>query len=169
MSCDLPAYAWPEVMPGAKLPHGFDFTPFIARWRELGQDYSTGAMVRVMGVRGFQYEATTGGQTGDKRVYWPTTVGGTVQDGSVTWTCRAVTTASLLTTLSDVTWTAPDGATVTSDAEYGQVGVAFIEVASTVATGTDLEFTLEATLADGSNLPVRAVLPVRVPERQCCA
>jgi hypothetical protein len=169
MSCDQDAFSWPEVMPGAKLPHGFDFTPFIARWREPGQEYSTGAMVRVAGVRGLQYEATTGGQTGDRPVMWPTTIGNTVQDGSVTWTCRAVDATSLLTTVASATWTAPSGATVTGETVYGQVATATIEVDAGVVTGTDLAFTLAASMADSSILPVRVVLPVRVPERQCCA
>lgn len=169
MSCDAPARSWPAVMPGSKLPHGYDFGPHIARFREPGQDYSTGAMVRVHGVRGFQYEATTGGQTGDQPVRWPRVLGEAATDGSVTWTCRAAATTSLLTTVSSVAWTAPTGATVTSDTVYGQVATATIEIASTVADGSDLELTITATYADGSIEPVRVVLPIRVPEPADCA
>lgn len=168
MSCDTPAYEWEPMMPGAKLPRGFDFAPLITRWHEQGVDFSTGAMVRVPGVAGFQYEATTGGQTGTKPVRWPTTIDATVQDGSVTWTCRAVATTSLLTTVSDVTWTADDGVTITSPTEYGQVGTATVEVDADVANGTDIGFTLSATLVDGSILPVRVIQPIRVPEAADC-
>lgn len=167
MTCESVAYEWPEVMPGAKLSRGFDFGPLITRWRESGQDYSTGAMVRVPGKRGYQYEATTGGQAGDKPVLFPTTIAATVTDGSVTWTCRAAATTSLLTTVATVVWTAGTGATVTGDSVIGQVAVATVEIASTVASGEDIEFTLTATMADGSILPVKIYQPVRVPERPC--
>lgn len=156
-------------MPGAKVPRGFDFAPLITRWREAGVEYSASAMVRVPGVRGFQYEATSGGQTGDRPVLWPTTIDQTVRDGSVTWTCRAAATTSLLTTVTDVDWEADAGVTVTAETEYGQVSVATVEVSEDVATGTDIGFTLSATMADGSILPVRVILPVRIPTAACCA
>jgi hypothetical protein len=123
-------------------------------------------MVRVPGVPGVQFEATSGGQAGDKPVHWPTTIGAEVTDGSITWTCRATAVTSLLTTVASVAWAGPSGATVTGETVYGQVGVATVEVDAS-ADG-DLEFTLAATMADGSILPVRCVLPVRTPERQCC-
>lgn len=46
---------------------------------------------------GFYYEATVAGTTGGTEPGWPTTPGGTVADGTVTWTARAKVS---------VTWTA---------------------------------------------------------------
>ena len=51
---------------------------------------------------GLYYECTTAGTTGAAEPTWPTTVGNTVVDGTVTWTCRAstVTTAATAICLS---------------------------------------------------------------------
>lgn len=38
---------------------------------------------------GWRYECTTGGTSGGTEPTWPTTLGATVVDGTVTWTCRS--------------------------------------------------------------------------------
>jgi len=56
---------------------------------------------------GFCYEVTTAGTTSGTEPDWPTTVGGTVLDGMVTWTCKsAVTLSDAMTTHVNyiVTW-----------------------------------------------------------------
>ena len=40
---------------------------------------------------GYRYECTTAGTSGGTEPTWPTTVGGTVADGTAVWTCRAFT------------------------------------------------------------------------------
>lgn len=51
--------------------------------------YALGAFARPTSANGFNYEATTGGTSAGSEPTWPTTVGGTVVDGTVTWTCRS--------------------------------------------------------------------------------
>ena len=59
---------------------------------------------------GFEYECTTGGQTSPTEPKWPTTVAGTVTDGSVTWTARAFST-NATDTISSANVNAPTGVT----------------------------------------------------------
>lgn len=53
--------------------------------------YATGAFVRPTVVNGFRFKVTAGGggNSGAGEPVWPTTVGGTVVDGALTWTCQA--------------------------------------------------------------------------------
>lgn len=50
--------------------------------------YALGIFRRPTTLNGFRYEVTTAGTTAAGEPAWPTTVGATVVDGTVTWTCR---------------------------------------------------------------------------------
>lgn len=47
----------------------------------------------VTNQNGYYYTASTGGETGPTEPTWPTTIGQTVNDGSVVWTCTGTTIA----------------------------------------------------------------------------
>ncbi len=47
--------------------------------------YSVGDIVFPTSANGFVYEATSGGTSGASEPAWPTTLGGTVTDNTVTW------------------------------------------------------------------------------------
>lgn len=55
-----------------------------------------GALGRPAAVNGSLYQATTAGTTGTTEPAWPTGAGGTVTDGTVTWTCLGAATAATL-------------------------------------------------------------------------
>lgn len=57
--------------------------------------YSLGNFRRPTTVNGFRYEVTTAGTSGGSEPTWPTTPGNTVVDGTVTWTCRAMTVTDI--------------------------------------------------------------------------
>lgn len=51
--------------------------------------YALGDYVVPTTENGYRYECTTAGTSGTTEPVWPTTIGATVTDGSVVWTCRA--------------------------------------------------------------------------------
>ena len=61
---------------------------FYDPWR-VSTAVSAGVTVRPTTGNGKLYECTTAGTTAATEPTWPTTVGNTVADGTVVWTCRA--------------------------------------------------------------------------------
>lgn len=51
--------------------------------------YTLGALVFPTGGNGYVYSCTTAGMSANTPPVWPTTIGATVQDGSVVWTAAA--------------------------------------------------------------------------------
>lgn len=75
--------------------------------------YAAGQIVRPAAGNGFVYQALTAGTTAGTVPTYPTTVGGTVTDGGVTWLC--VGTGVVQVTMSGTaSWTAPSGQTLTA-------------------------------------------------------
>lgn len=54
--------------------------------------YGLGDVVKPTSPNGYVYECTTEGTSGANEPSWPTSVGSTVEDGSVVWTCGVVET-----------------------------------------------------------------------------
>lgn len=136
--------------PSAVLPVVFDFaTRHLAQYWQPGASVDLSFRVRPRNANGFEYECTSAGQTraADREPTWPLVPGQTVVDGSVTWTCRLLSTASLSGTVQSVTWTADSGITLSGQSLQGQAARAF------VGGGTDgqtYRITATATCSDGT-------------------
>jgi hypothetical protein len=168
MSCDPQALAWEAVAPGSTVKCEVDFTGSLVNWHVQGHYYALTARVRVPGVAGLEYECTIAGETGAAPVRWPKVAAGTVTDGSVVWTARAISTASLLATISGTpTWTVPTGYTVSGEAINNNIASALIAVPA-AANGDDAQVTILPVRSDAQVLPQLVILPVRTPTVRAC-
>lgn len=168
MTCESEAVAWPAIAPGSTVKCEFDLGPTLVNYHRQGTSYGLSNRVRVAGVAGFEFEATTAGETGTAPVRWPKTAGQTVTDGSVVWTARAISTASLLATVTGTpTWTVPTGYTATAEAISNNIASALVSVPAS-ADGDDAQITITPVRSDSQVLPQLVILPVRTPTYRAC-
>lgn len=165
MSCETEkASVWPSKDPEETLDYAVDFEPFLTRFWERGTTYTTSTRVRPTRPNGFEYECTSGGQSAQREPIWPTTLGATKTDGSITWTCRAVSSSSLTASIDGTpTWEA-DGVTISGETVSDSLAIAYI---SGGTDGEDYSVQVIATMTDGTIRAKTVILPVRVPVRVC--
>lgn len=86
----------------------------LARRRLPNQPYALGVRARPNDrpATGFEYESSGGQSDGKAEPRWPMVLGATVLDGSITWTCVALSNASLIWRINGVTYTVPTGITL---------------------------------------------------------
>ncbi|MBA7508024.1 hypothetical protein ES706_06755 [subsurface metagenome] len=71
-----------------------------AAW-QASISYSLGTFVWPTTFNGYKYECTAAGISGATEPTWPTTLGQTVTDGTVTWTCHSPETAVTYSTIPE--------------------------------------------------------------------
>jgi hypothetical protein len=167
MTCKpVTAAVWPSKPPDAVLDYGVNFERECARqWLPM-TDYSLTQHIRIFDAgkpSGFQYQPTTAGRTGSSRPAFPSSLGATVADGSVVWTCVPLSTASLIRTLSGVpVWTCEDsGIVIGSQSVIEFIGRTTL---GSGADGTDYVVKIVGPTSDGLSIVQYAVLPVRIPK-----
>lgn len=143
--------------PEAVLDYVADFTAHCVRYRDSNRDYANGTAVQPRKPSGFQYRSSAG-RTGSSEPLWPTVLGRTVQDGSVTWTAEAISADSLTRTVSSVAWTADAGVTVTPITLTGNLASVLI---SGGEDGQDYAVECVATCSD----PTKPVVPLNIQVR----
>lgn len=131
MTCDSRIIQEECLIIGDRVPITVDLSLIAARRWRRGAIFSSGDHIRGS-KPGFEFEAGGDGQTGDKEPRWPKTLNGTVQDGSIEWTAKAVSTSSLLKTLASATWEADASITISGDAidNTEQTAIAYLEPAT---------------------------------------
>lgn len=134
---------------------------FLVRTWAPGTQFANELTVRPFGFpTGFQY-SSSGGWSGLVEPRWPTTVGGTVTDGSITWTCEAISNDSLNATIATSAWSAEAGITVDNDTLTNTEGVQIVTVEVSGGTaGQTFDITNVVTLSDGA--VEESVLEVKV-------
>lgn len=147
-----------EQHPSAELDYSVEFAGHCARIREPATDYALNAVVLAPRSTGLQYRATTAGRTGTTEPRYPTTAGQTVTDGSVVWTAEAVSSSSLVRTLSTATWSATSGLTVGTPTNAGTKSTVLI---SGGVDGQDYEVTCVAECSDGTSAVASFTVQIR--------
>jgi hypothetical protein len=134
ISTFVPAYdAWqsdsPYALKSIIVPANIPWAPKVA--------YSAQSAIipTAANVNGFYFVATAGGTSGATEPTWPSTIGNTVSDGTVTWTCAGSTLYF---------YTATQGGTSANSTQKGLFGTI---VPTTVPAFPQ---TIGATLTDGS-------------------
>lgn len=145
-----------------KVPVQFDWHDFLANDWQPGRAYaSLGERIRpVRGLAtGFEYEVTTTGVSGNRRPIFPTTAGATVRSGSVTFTARAMSSASLRATISSSSFPAVSGVTLSDQSNDDLVYTTYVAGGS---NGSSYEVKHQITLsnAPGEIKEGVAVVPV---------
>lgn len=107
-----PYFEVPAKRPFDQVPVIFDWHDYMANLWYPGTEYGIGQRVRPIRAlaTGFEYEVTStegSGYTGNRRPIFPAQLNTTVRSGAVTFTARALSTASLRGVISDFTFVVP--------------------------------------------------------------
>lgn len=155
-----------EKDPGETLDYAAEFAGHCGRYREPSTDYQINTLVLPKRATGLQYKATTAGRSATAEPRWPTAAAGAVTDGSVVWTAEAISTGSLIRTLSSASWTADTGITVGSPTTAGTKSTVLI---SGGTEGQDYDIVCTGTCSDGTYPVVTFTIKVRRPARVVAA
>lgn len=104
----------PGLDPGESFKVIIDLYGMCANFWRGNEQFGTTEYIRPTHANGYSYECTTAGTSGSREPIWPKTIGATVQDGSVTWTCRAAADNGLNAITNPSAASDPTGLTIAS-------------------------------------------------------
>lgn len=105
MSCETRIFST-CILAGESLPFEINWTYELSNRWAPNSAFSALSAVRPASTTnqtGFEY-SSSGGQSGPLEPEWPTTLGATVTDGSITWTAQALSNTSLRERIDTVNW-----------------------------------------------------------------
>lgn len=130
--------------PGEVRNISVEFFNLCARFWEPNKPFSTSTVVRPSVGNGLEYVATTGGTTKSVEPRWPTTVGQSVVDGSVTWQAQAASASSLNVPSAPAVTATPSGITASSVSVVDSTRLVFTLSGGT--EGQSYELAISATI-----------------------
>lgn len=142
------------------VPVQVDWHDYLARLWDPGRVMTAGRIIRPRRARatGFDYEVTTAGRTGGREPVWPKTLGATVTNGSVVFTARAGSTASMRALVSTAVWESDVGLTLSEPSSSDYVYTTYV---SGGEAGSSYRITLRVTLSVGGEIKEQVmILPV---------
>jgi hypothetical protein len=140
------------LLAGETLPFEFDWTrEFAVFWAPVTSFPAFSAVRPLTGGTGLEY-VSGGGQSGEDEPTWPDTVGGTVDDGSITWTAQALSNTSLRERIDTASWPAVTGFTISSDTVTDEPGrqLTTAKINAAVAIATRRNIRVELTTTQGN-------------------
>lgn len=146
-----------------RLDYGFNWTrEFSRRWK-ADFAFDTGITIRPESEpTGLEY-VSSGGQTGAEEPNWPTTIGGTVTDGSITWTAQVLSSDSLIHEIATDAWSdsIPAGLTVEGQLPVTVPGAQMTQVIlSGGSSGITYTVENEVTTASGLEYIAQIILKI---------
>lgn len=160
MTKSVPSPSVPTKHAFDAVPVPFDWHDFLANDRPVGTAVALNFVFRPLRAQanGLQYRCTTAGVTSGAGVSMPTTVGGTVVDGTATWTAEALSTDSLRATISSHTFSAPSDLTLTDE---GSADLVYTVQAAGGVSRMAYELVHEVVLSDGEQYEATARIAVK--------
>lgn len=146
-----------EKDPDVIAEYSIDWHDQLVEEADRQAEFEVGQFVQAQRDTGWYYECTQAGRTSSHYPTWPRADGITVQDGSVIWTARHPSDATVPSASSAV-WTVPDGITKDSQREDG--AVTYITL-SGGTDGVDYELICRMTPSTGNVIEQTITIPVR--------
>jgi hypothetical protein len=140
------------MLAGETLPFELDWTQdFAIFWAAAGVFPEFTVVRPVTGITGLEY-VSSGGQAGEEEPTWPTTVGGTVEDGSITWTAQELSNSSLREQISTATWPAVTGFTISDETTTDEPGrqLTTAKINADTAISSRRQIRVELTTTEGN-------------------
>lgn len=148
-----------EKDPDDDITYPLDSSERLVQEALRSHDFALGAFARAFGLdTGWYYECTSAGRTGERAPTrgFPRAGGETITDGSLEWTCRHPSDATLAA-ISSIEVVEDAGLTVTTNV----IGFVIYVTVSGGVDGQDYAITLRITPSTGDAFDQTLVVPVR--------